>query len=300
LIGGLKAVQAGSSLVALMVSLTLSLGIVLSALRAVTLAGTDYLRSEQYALLQDQAAYVLDAIMAVIQQAGHVDATRAMPALPARPLQGALKGLDDVVLSAGSPGLDAAGAGSGSDALAVRTIGDALGRSRNCAGLSVPAPSDASDERGVSIFHVVPTGPQGEPELHCKYRGSAGWVSQAIATGVESLQLRYGIDPDGDGLPNDFVSASRLQTLESVYGTTGVSLWTRVVAVQIALLLRSPQAVHVPAPARAFELFGSHYADRHATDDPGTRRAVGKLQPGRLYREFNAVIFLGNRLSPQQ
>ncbi len=292
--------QAGSSLVALMVSLTLSLGIVLSALNGVTLAGTDYLRSEQHALLQDQAAYAIDVVMAVVQQAGHVDATRAMPARAARPAQGALKGLDDVTLSAGSPGLDAASSGGGNDVLVVRAIGDTFGRSRNCAGLPVPVPSDASDERGVSVFHVVPAGPQGEPELHCKYRGSAGWVSQAIATGVESLQLRYGIDPDGDGLPNDFVSASRLQTLEPVYGTAGVSLWTRVVAVQIALLLRSPQAVQVPLRAQAIELFGSHYADRHAADDPGTRRATAQLQPGRLYREFNAVIFLGNRLSPQQ
>lgn len=291
--------QAGSGLIALLISLTLSMGIVLSALRAVTLAGNDYVHSDQHALLQDQAGYAFDVITATVRQAGHVDATRPMPALPARPLQGALKGLDDVAVPAGSPGLDAARTGSGSDALLIQAVGDAPGRVLNCAGMPVPAAIDASDQRGVSVFHVIAAGPRGEPELHCKYRGSAGWVSQAIATGVESMQLLYGVDPDGDGLPNDFVSASRLRALEAGDGAAGPSRWTRVVAVQVVLLLRSPQTVPGPVLARAIDLFGSDYAERHAADDPGVRRTAGELQPGRLYRRFETVIFLGNRLSPQ-
>ncbi len=290
--------QRGAGLAGLMVSLGLSLGIVLSALHLAALSGADYVRAEQHALLQEQAAQVLELLAAIVQQAGHVDPTQPMPARAARPPDGALRGLDDAVVPASSDWLVAArhGNGGGSDALAIHVAGDALGRLRNCAGMPVPEAVDAYDDRGASIFHVA-DGPQGEPELRCKYHGDTGWSSQAIAAGVASFQLLYGIDTDGDGLPNDFVSASRLQAL-AAGSAAAVSPWTRVVAVQVALLMRSRQPVPGTPRPTGFDLFGSAYGDLHAADDPGARVPAGQLQPGRLYRLFEAVIFLGNSLRP--
>ncbi len=295
----MKSRQRGISLVGLTISLGLSLGIVLAALGVATLSGADYVRTEQHALLQEQAAHVLELLAASLQQAGHVDPARPMPALAARPPDGALHGLDDVVVPAGSDWLAAARRGNsgGSDALAIRLVGDAAGRVRNCAGMPVPEATAASDDRGASIFHVAP-GPQGEPELRCKYRGASGWTSQAVAVGVASFQLLYGIDTDSDGLPNDFVSASRLQALAAGSGAAGASPWTRVVAVHVSMLLRSLQTVPGVARPPASDLFGGVYSERHAADDPGVRLPAGQLRPGRLHRQFDAVIFLGNSLRP--
>ncbi len=284
-----------------MIASALSLGIVLSALRIVALSGSDYLLAEQEALLQDQAAYTLELLRQALQQAGHVDASRPMPAIVARPAQGAVSGLDDVTLPAGSPALDGArhGGSGGSDALAVHFAGDAQGHARNCAGMPVTQADDVSDDRGWSVFHVA-ADRQGEPELRCKYRGESGWVSQGVAVGVASFQLLYGLDHDDDGLPNDFVSASRLRALEAGSDRGAISIWTRVVAVHVALLLRSPQRVQVRTARRAVELFGSDYAHLHGNDDPGSTLATFQLRPDRLYRQFDAVIFLGNSLQPHR
>lgn len=299
--------QTGSSLVALMIAVALSLGIALQALRLLALSGRDYLRTEQEGLLQEQAAYVLDRLRAALQQAGHVDAARTLPALAARPVQGALNGLDDVMLPAGSRGLTGAlrGGSHGSDALAIQFSGDASGLMRNCAGMPV-AEGGSADGPGWSIFHVG-LDRQGEPELRCKFRGDSGWVSQAIATGVVSLQLLYGLDTDDDGLPNDFVSASRLRALDEAGTSSGTatgpaspSQWTRVVAVHVSLLLRSLQAVRQRSaqPELDLDLFGRAYAQRHAGDDPGSTLTSAQLRPDRLYRQFDAVIFLRNSLRP--
>ncbi len=291
--------QAGGGLVELMTSMAVSLGIALCALYLVALSSREFARTEQDALLHDQAAYVFDVLATALQQAGHVDATQPTPQVAARLGQGALDGLDDAAVPATSAGFQGARPGSSSDALSVRFAGDALGRMRNCAGMPVPAAENASDDRGWSVFHVA-TDRQGEPELRCKYRGSSGWVSQAVAGGVTSFQLLYGLDPDGDGLPNDFVSASRLRALGMASGGAALSLWTRVVAVHVALLMRSPQVVRSPALQKAVDLFGSEYAARHAVDDPGTTLAPQQLHPDRLYRQFDAVIFLGNSQRPPE
>ena len=198
-----------------MIAAGVSALIALTVMRVVALSSAGYLRTEQDALLRDQGAWVIDLLRVALQQAGHVDASRSMPAAPARPPEGALSGLDDVIVPANTPELNGArhgGVGS-SDALAIRFAGDLEGRVRNCAGLPVKPATTAADDRGWSIFHVA-TDRQGEPELRCKYRGESGWASQAVAGGIESLQLLYGLDHDDDGLPNDFVTAARLQALD--------------------------------------------------------------------------------------
>ncbi len=290
--------QGGVSLVSVLIAAALSLLIVLAALRVVALSGSEYVRTEQDILMQEQAAYALELLRVALQQAGEIDASRPRTQRPARPAEGALIGLDDVAVPATTPALRGVrhGGHGGSDALAVRIAGDTQGLARNCAGLPVPqAALAAEDERGWSVFHVAPDR-QGEPELRCKYRGDSGWVSQAVVGGIASFQLLYGLDHDEDGLPNDFVSAARLQALDDARGEGAPAAWTRVVAVHAALLLRSPQAV--PTKPRTVELFGPDYARQHGSDDAGSVLAAAQLRPDRLYRQFDAVIFLRNSLRP--
>lgn len=288
----------GSALVSLMIALALSTGIALAAMRLIAQSSAQYQQVEQLVLMEDQAAYAIDLIGRALQQAGHVDATQPMAALPARPFEGAVSAIDDATVTAATPAIDVpvAGAHLGSDVLAIRFAGDAAGTVINCAGFSVPLALAGAVDKGFSIFHVA-LDAQDEPELRCKYRGASQWSSQAIATGVESFQVLFGIDTDGDGLPNDFVSASRLAALDAASVPSGLSIRTRIVAVHLALLMRSPQPVKARPPL-AIDLFGRLYGDRHANDDPGTRIDPSRLKPGRLHRQYDAVIFLNNSLRP--
>lgn len=289
----------GGGLVSLLIALAVSTGIALSAMRLIVQSNAEYQRTEQLALMEDQAAYAIEVISRSLQQAGHVDATLPMPALPARPFDGAVNGIDNSSVAAGAPAIDAPvpGASLGSDVLVIRFAGDAGRRISNCAGFSVPPSLTGADDRGVSIFHVG-LDTLNEPELRCKYRGSSQWSSQAIATGVESFQLLFGVDTDGDGQANDFVSASRLNAMESSAADATLSIRTRIIAVHVSLLMRSPQAVSAQRLPQAIDMFGRSYSDRHGTDDPGTRIASSRLDPHRLHRLFDAVIFLNNSLRP--
>ncbi len=291
--------QAGSSLVELMVGLALSLLTVLGTLTVISRSAQAYQRTDQETWLQDQGIYAIEVLRVALQQVGHVDASRPMSVIPSRPVKGAVLGLDDVILPAASTGLDGAKRGGigGSDALAIHLPGGLHGLFRNCAGMPVPEANSQADDQGWSLFYVA-TDSRGEPELRCKYRGDSGWVSQALVAGVASFQLLYGLDHDSDGLPDDFVSASRVTALDAAGTAAGsASVWTRVVAVQMAVLLRTPQVAAGVRPPADIRLFGNAYAG-HASHDPGTVQSAAQLLPDRLYRQFDALIFLHNSLRP--
>lgn len=289
----------GSALASLMIMLAVSTTISLSAMRLIAQSNAEYQRTAQLVVIDDQANYALDLIAHSLQQAGHVDATLPMPAIPSRPFDGAVIGIDNSTVAAGTPAVDTPvrGAHLNSDVLVVRFPGDPTGRVSNCAGFVVAPSLSGSDDRGISIFYVA-LDSLNEPELRCKYRGPSQWSSQAIATGVESFQVLFGIDTDGDGLPNDFVNASRVSALDAAVTGSQPSIRTRVVAVELALLMRSPQPVKEQILTGTIDLFGAAYADRHATDDPGTRIASSRLKANRLHRRYATVIFLNNSLRP--
>jgi type IV pilus assembly protein PilW len=59
------------------------------------------------------------------------------------------------------------------------------------------------------------------------WRKVGGGAEQELIEGIESMQIRYGVDTDGDRLVNSYVAAD------------AVADWTRVIAVSISLLIRS-------------------------------------------------------------
>ncbi len=286
----------GASLVAVLLALSLSLLVTLSSLRVMAMSNAEYLQAEQAMLMDDQFNHVFEMIARLLQQTGHVDPTQPMVSPPARPFDGALAGHDNALpaASAGSA-IPISGAPLGSDLLEIHLTGDAAGRTRDCTGLPVPhAPADG--RAGVSQLYVA-LDRAGEPELRCRTRAGAQWSSHAIATGVAGFQLLYGLDSDGDGLPNDFVSASLLRASDTHRPSGQPSAWTRVVAVHIAVLLRSARQP-VRSAQRMIDLFGTRYAELHEAGDPGVRLKPEQLEAYRQYRRYDAVIFLRNSLEP--
>lgn len=284
----------GASLLAVLIALSLSLVVTLASLSVMAMSNGAYLQAEQAMLMDEQATHVLEMIARLLRQAGHLDPTQPMGGRPARPPQGALSGHDNAVPTAGSA-VPKSGALLGSDLLEVRLTGDAAGSIVDCAGLPVPLAA-VGDDAGVSQLHVA-ADPAGEPELRCRTRAGAQWSAQAIASGVAGFQLLYGVDTDRDGLPNDFVSATALRSIDEGRPVGQPSAWTRVVAVHVALLLRSSRQPGRGA-RRAIDLFGPTYADLHAAGDPGVRLLPAQLDATRRYQRHDMVIFLRNSLEP--
>ena len=95
----MRRVDRGESLVSLMLALSLSLGIVLSAIHLTVQAELLHQRSRQLSLLEDQAHQVIELIERLLQQAGYVDVVKPMPVQAARPLEGAIDGADNAIVS---------------------------------------------------------------------------------------------------------------------------------------------------------------------------------------------------------
>ncbi|ESH93040.1 membrane protein [Cupriavidus sp. HPC(L)] len=246
---------AGSSLVDAMVGLLLgTLATGAAAMVFLTMRSAYAIAAEQRELEQRGAA-LLDAIAALLRHAGwHPDPTTALPA--------PLSGRDDCgqprlggTLACDKPGV------AGSDALLIRFGGDHPAGDpalpdrylTDCSGYPVPIAAVPAETRPAlsartadyltaNLLYVA-DGADGEPQLLCRYPGrgdggsgggSAGrtWSTGALARGVETLQLRYGIDRDGDGRVDAFLRASEL-------GAAGPGAWCSVLAVQIALVLRT-------------------------------------------------------------
>lgn len=77
--------------------------------------------------------------------------------------------------------------------------------------------------------------PAGGPALFQRRLNNAGaLVSEELVEGVENLQILYGIDDTANGSVDEYLTASDL-------GPAGSSGWDRVIAVRVALLVRSPE-----------------------------------------------------------
>lgn len=291
--------QRGAGLVSLMLALSLSLGIILSALHLIAQAELLHERARHWALLEDQAIQILELIERQLQQAGYVDTSQAMALLPARPLEGAIDGVDNATFVANGPkGLLTAEAVSfASDLLLIHLRGDTAGSVLNCAGFAIPAALSADDARGTVILYIG-LDPLNEPELRCRYYGGSQWTSQAIASGVLSLQLRFGIDTDHDGLPNQFVNATQLASRIQQQAISEISLRTQIVALHVGLLMRSIQRFGIAPASQRFNVLGGAFSHCATGLEPDAEIKPSQLKQHRLYRQFDKVIFLNNSLRP--
>src|SRR5690606_1886554 len=138
-------------------------------------------------------------------------------------------------------------------------------------------------------------------ELRCKYRTASGWSADAIARGVESLQVLYGLDIDGAEQALHYLPASAIDALDAESGaeagTGDTSHWRKVRAVRVALLVGGSVQERTSEADRQYDLFGPDYSNRHAALDKGVRIAEGDLPTAmrhRLRAVFTQTIRLRN------
>ncbi|WP_344764874.1 PilW family protein [Actimicrobium antarcticum] len=312
--------QTGLSLIELL--LALGLGVLVIAV-----AGTVFLASRRAYVLQENSVqlsetgrYGIDRIVRAVRQAGFVDPglasvldfgidsdKAAISGLDARSLKSTTVGIDNAVTAAVN----------GSDVLAVRFAGTDDGSVVDCAGFAVGSASGStsgstasgnSANPGWSIFYVA-RGSSGEPELYCKYLGRQAWSSTAIARGVESFQVLYGIGPRDAARPVRYLTATQVNALDAQLTLRGVTLqqreqdknrqthWKNIREIKIALLLRSSDPVRADNTNLTHDLFGSAYSEPMAAIDPGVRinEAMLPLQDRkRLRKVFSTTIPVRN------
>lgn len=296
--------QAGLTLIELMISIALGMLVVASAITLLLTSKSSYVTTDDSARLLDSGRYAIESISRAVRQTAFENLDNEGVAIVGLPTDtpgivgfdastfgtSASSGLPNVVSLTAPP----------SDMLQTRFIGAANNSVVNCAGVATPAISAAVDvdvQRGWSIFFVRPVA-GGESELHCGYLNNVGaFQSSPIVSGVESFQLLYGLDADGDGIPDRFVTANTLTTLanQAVPPATPNDFWKKVVAVRVAILLRGQRTQRADLENMVFELFGSGYTN---TADIGSRILESSLptaERARTRKIFSTTIQLRNR-----
>ena len=287
------------SMIGLMVAMAVSSGVLLTSISLLQMARENFQNDHQAALLEDSAAFAVEIIARTLQQAAQDDSLS--PIEPRSDTSrfklsdGPVQGLDDTRMSSDtiSVGTTSVAGVSGNDVMAVN-LHSVDGGVVNCAGFVVPGASSQSAESSWIFFHIAP-GAGGEPDLHCKYRGQQKWDSQVIVSGVEYFQVLYGLDTDDDNLPNQYLSASAVAEKDKAKPASDSSLWRRVVAVHVALVLRSATGSHQASAFKGIALFGDDYVSENGRVDPGTRIHPADLAPSvhaRVRLHVEAVIFL--------
>jgi len=286
-------------MIGLMIAMTVSCGVLLTSVSLLQIARENFQQHHQMALLDDGAAFVIEIISRTVQQAAQTDAWASMePSSDTSPFKlsnGPVQGLDNARMSSDTASMGTSGnaAINGSDVMAVN-LRSVDGNAINCAGFVVPGSSSQSSESSWVFFHIVP-GTDGEPDFHCRYRGQQKWDSQAILSGIEYFQVLYGLDTDGDHLPNQYLSASAIKEKDRASPSSDASFWRSVVAVHVALILRAPSGDIHPSVFKSLALFGDDYANASATADPGTFIDPHDFPPSvrtRVRRHVEAIIFL--------
>jgi type IV pilus assembly protein PilW len=92
--------------------------------------------------------------------------------------------------------------------------------------------------------------------------------AQELIEGVQNMQVQYGLDTDGDMMPNSYVNAAASPNFKNV------------VSVRIAFLFRSLETASSDKDNRSFTLLD---------------RNVGPFNDGRLYQVFTTTITLRNK-----
>ena len=273
----------GFTLVELLVSVVLAL-LLTGAITSVFLGSRQSFRTgEGVAQVQEQGRFASLLVAPVVRQAGYlndpinqIDPTAVFSAALNKR---AVFGWDNTQ----PPGASYAGASftdykPGTDALAVSF----MGRNATVPVADTPLKScmgdDITDTQiAVNIFYIAQPAGDTTPSLYC-YRSisptatnanaAANFNAQPLVPGVRDMQIVYGIDTDGDGNANQYVTAA------------AVTDWTLVSSIQITFTIDSTDQTEIGR------------TDSAVTAGVG----VNGVNSGRIRRTFNTTIQIRNRL----
>lgn len=282
--------QQGLTLIELLIAMALGMGVALAATALLGAVKVSYLSVYDQTLMQDSGHYAIEVISQALRQAGFVPHDEvSWDALELQQLLPSVIGLDNSRLAVTTPDISQAmnnQANHASDVLAVRFLGSSVSPLFNCAGFAVKAVATHPEkrnqleaQRGWSIFFIAADS-TGTPELRCKYTTQAGgWNTTAIVRNVEAFHVLYEISDAADGQLTRLLPARALSAQQ----------WSKVVAVQFALLLRG-EHLTTDGSDDTYRLFGPAYHD--SDDSVVTITAQGQRR--KLRKIFRSTVQLRN------
>jgi type IV pilus assembly protein PilW len=297
--------QTGLTLIELMVSMVLMLLVTVATVSLFNVTSQSSKTVDASAEMDDTARFAFNVISRAIQVAGYRefarfsnDTTSYAKDLYAGCINNIepcpMQGFDNSIVTAAAFNYGSAGSGTvnNSDSLFIQFAGSGVpggaadGSIENCLGIAVTTPvinesMDMTARRQAlasSSFYVAyPNNDSNrEPELYCRVPGDA----QPIARGVESMQLLYAIDTNGDSVPERWVTAAN------------IAVWTQVRAVRVGLVLRGRLgSAQVSSSASYYPL-----GDGFSADLPNADRLFVSPADTRLRRSYVATFFIRNEL----
>ncbi|MDR3454365.1 MAG: PilW family protein [Rhodoferax sp.] len=301
--GSFPTAQRGLTMVELLVSLVLASLITLAAVALYTVTGSSYRTIDAAQELQDSGRFALEVIGQAARQAGYQnyaqrdgsgnENTRRFAATSFPTVRGFNNAKVASPTNIDDDGATNNGGYNNSDTLALRFHGSSKLDNAvapddsmiDCQGVSQNYPANG-DDVALSLFWVK-TDSTGEPALQCISRGnpkSPGLSrnTQPILKGVETFQVMYGLDTDGDSVPEKWVSGQN------------VADWKQVAAIRVGFVIRgapgSSQGPSANAADNKLYPLGKEFT--------GSSTEAGLVftlpNDGRLRRVFNATFKLRN------
>ena len=271
--------QAGLTLVELLVAMVISAVIALAAISALVVSRQGFTTVDAASQLRDNARFATDLIQRLGVQIGFVEidyATTVRPTdLTGNPIPKVF-GFNNSLASSTDP-LNSATArtgatslGFGSDILILRYQTTAAFKGAttsdrsmiDCFGNSPTGlPTDRDDFRA-NILHVAVDN-NGEPALMCST--DTNFTSQPIVRGVENFQVLYGVDgvvaatavsATPTFLVTNYLRADQMAVSPDPTGSLTNANWRRVRSIRIGMVIRGATASAQESVARTYYPFG--------------------------------------------
>ena len=152
---------------------------------------------------------------------------------------------------------------------------------RDCLGNTIAANTLVSD----TFFIAADASNNNEPALFCYSSNAPGSGKVPLVPGVESMQLLYGEDTDGDGAINRYVPGSAITNANA----------NNVRSTMLSLVTRTTNANAVNRSAQTINHFGTSYAAEGNAAPSGDAGSVFTTPAdGRTRQHFSTTIALRN------
>lgn len=296
------AAQCGFTIIELMVAMTIGLLIGLVVFAAYTSSiGTQRAQTD-ISRLEESARFGFDLLARAARRAGYRDTTSAYPLTYAGQRAKEFCSTDPTgaeIQATNDPADVDLGGGvkpavlNLSDTITVRYYGqdnpahnDADGVVLDCLGNTVRRGGGKADGSPVQDIIYVAADPanNNEPTLFCKTDNPTAGVNNnlALIPGVESMQLVYAEDTDGDTVANRYVPSNK------------VTSWDDVRGVLISFVVRTPNTTGADRTSKTFLPFGPDYDAAGNDDSAGGGFTSPTATDGRVRLQFSNYISLRN------